>query len=73
MNIQQHVNEQNDIIEFKIETLEGNDLSVSIQKSEAEKVYTGSDWLHEHANPNPYDSYGLDFLKEFGVLNFQSC
>ena len=64
MNTHQHVNEQNDIIQFKIQTLEGNELSVSIQKSEAEKVYTCSDSLHEHTNPNPYDSYGLDFLKE---------
>ena len=45
------------IIEFQIQGPEGNDLSVSIPLSEAEKVYTGND-------SNPYDSYGLDFLKE---------
>ena len=65
MNIQQHVNEQNDIIEFKIQTLEGNDFSVSIQKSEAEKVYTCNvPFCNRSLIANPYDSYGLDFLKE---------
>ena len=38
MNTQQHVNEQNDpassIIQFEIQTLEGNVLFVCIQKSE---------------------------------------
>ena len=66
MNNQQHVNKQNEmpssIIQFEIQTLEGELLSVGIQKSEAEKVYTGND--AEWTNPNPYDSYGLDFLKE---------
>jgi hypothetical protein len=63
MNTHQHVNEQNDIIQFKIQTLEGNDFSVSIQKSEAEKVYT-CNVRDRSLNANPYDSYGLDFLKE---------
>jgi hypothetical protein len=65
MNNQQHANKQNEmpssIIQFEIQTLEGELLSVGIQKSEAEKVYTGND--AEWTNPNPYDSYGLDFLK----------
>ena len=73
------------IIEFEIETLEGKVLSVSITKSEAEKVhmtnanikhawepqafhkYQGYWTVHTDntftANTNPYESYGLDFLK----------
>jgi hypothetical protein len=67
MNIPQHVNNPNDptsnIIEFDIQTLEGKEFSVCIQKSDGEKVSTGSDkdWS---LNAHPYDSYGLDFLKE---------
>jgi hypothetical protein len=51
------------IIQFQIQTLEGKELFACIQKSEAEKVYTGACVCIRSTFPNPYDSYGLDFLK----------
>ena len=72
MNTQQQTTNQIEpascIIEFEIETLEGKVLSVSITKSEAEKVHIKGCWtVHTDntftANTNPYESYGLDFLK----------
>ena len=46
-----------DVIEFTIQCLEGNTFSVSITRAQAEKVFT-------YTTRNPYNSYGLDFLKD---------